>query len=63
MFAVESPGELSQGKFESRSACEPCAMNSIAGAINVTSPNALEAEQNIVRELRAERGLAKRWSD
>src|SRR5215212_4943351 len=63
MFAAASTGELPQRKFESRSACEPCAMNSIAGTIHVTTPNALEAEQNIGLELLADFLQAIRKSD
>src|SRR5215510_5831235 len=52
MLAVESPGKLLQRKLVFSSASEPGAMDAVAGAINVTVPDPLKAQQNVARELR-----------
>src|SRR5437588_498965 len=52
MLAVESPGKLFQRKLESPSAREPCAVDTIAGAINVAAPDTFKAQQNVAVELR-----------
>src|SRR5437773_10204733 len=52
MLAVESPGKLFQRKLESSSAREPCAVYTIAGAINVAAPDTFKAQQNVAVELR-----------
>src|SRR5438045_6112552 len=52
MLGVESPGKLLQRKLESSSAREPCAVDTIAGTINVAAPDAFKAQQNVAVEIR-----------
>src|SRR6266849_98881 len=47
MFAVEASNKSFQRQFNFSSAIQPGAMHTIAGAIYVTAPNALETHQNV----------------
>src|SRR5215470_10492119 len=47
MLRTKTPNKSFQRQLELSSALKPGAMNSIAGPINVTAPDALKAEQNI----------------
>src|SRR4029077_8940895 len=52
MLAIKGPHKLLQGNLTFSSALEPGAMDSIASAIHVAAPDALEAEQGIAVKLR-----------
>ena len=52
MFPTNRADKLLERKLEFSSAAEPGAMDTIAGAINIAAPDALEAEQDIAVKLR-----------
>src|SRR4029450_3086221 len=53
MFAVQTSNKSFQRQFKFSSACQPGAMDTVAGTVNVATPNTLKAHQHIAVGLRS----------